>query len=801
MKGLFIVAAFAVVGISMAACANHCSGHGKCIADDKCSCFIRYTGADCSQRKCKENYAWADGSTSDAHEFAECSNKGVCDRATGECMCYPGYEGAACQRSECPNGCSGHGTCESLNTLSGGYSGTFWDLNKIQGCKCDPWWSGFDCSLRQCPRGDDPLTACPAPNAGEGQCNGQVWTVKYEQFSDARYTKRSAVVKKNVHWLVQDLYGEWYASRSFLVGDPNEGSPAATNDLLNGAENEARAALEDMDWWVSFATTDPFEFIDDTVHADGVATQLTFTMRLKNPKRINTIRLITDACEDAGCYPLQPTGQTDSDYTLTSSFVGDHPAAAAQVTELTFPADLSVTAADFQSKYIEVTDADGIQIAVWFEPAATAAATTLGPPVEILAGTAATREIATFTAAATAGFADGQAADGTYLEITDYTGREFAVYIDIGTDLGAAPAGVTAEAADTAALTAIDNSNEAAIATDIKDAFEGITGFTDAFYSDISGNDWVVTSKVPGFDLTDAATDMGGGNGAFVVVDGSPTDGSGTRIIDSAAVAVGATAATVATQVQTKLDQANTDASAGVTVTVLDDTNVVRITNDAEGAAPYVYTTLSTDVVTVTRTTTGATAEVDESTGTAAVYTLVPQNNADDGGAGGEYNEVYVQVKTLDGREFAVWTDVDDDATWAAMPTAITADPTDIARATGIANGAAPSVTAAAIEAAFDTLTDFAKYFSISVSGDTITITHHGAGAGSLPTSDEADLTITATTAGVAKTATTAGAEDLYAVAESDVCSNRGICDESVGKCQCFEGYTGVACEDQTILV
>merc|ERR1711966_425167 len=144
-------------------------------------------------------------------------NKGICDRKSGECKCFDGYEGKGCRRSTCPEGCSGHGTCEYIEELAedfadrrngpgnkyqdltrnsqldadastgdgdscgtsglvttlvtarsantdkhSGHQYNLWDSGKIQGCKCDLGYEGADCSTREVPRGDDPLTTVKA---------------------------------------------------------------------------------------------------------------------------------------------------------------------------------------------------------------------------------------------------------------------------------------------------------------------------------------------------------------------------------------------------------------------------------------------------------------------------------------------------------------------------------------------------------------------------------------------------------------------------------------------------------------
>ena len=53
----------------------------------------------------------------EGHYYMECSNQGLCDRSSGVCECFDGYSGRACQRQACPEDCSGHGVCLSVNQL------------------------------------------------------------------------------------------------------------------------------------------------------------------------------------------------------------------------------------------------------------------------------------------------------------------------------------------------------------------------------------------------------------------------------------------------------------------------------------------------------------------------------------------------------------------------------------------------------------------------------------------------------------------------------------------------------------
>ena len=161
------------------ACPNACSGHGDCSsADNRCKCWKAdprtntfWIGGDCSLRECPRGPAWVDVAigVDNAHNVAECSNKGNCDYTTGHCTCELNFEGVSCNRMTCELDCNGHGACRSMKfhseaqTPANGktfYSYTnVWDADMIYGCACDEGYTGHDCSIRLCPTGDDPMTS------------------------------------------------------------------------------------------------------------------------------------------------------------------------------------------------------------------------------------------------------------------------------------------------------------------------------------------------------------------------------------------------------------------------------------------------------------------------------------------------------------------------------------------------------------------------------------------------------------------------------------------------------------------
>lgn len=163
-------------------CENQCSGHGTCEVNGNCKCFKgldgedEWTGPDCSLRTCPFDFAWAGSviNSNNLHPWAECSNKGICDRSTGECNCFTGYEGAACQRTVCPDNCNDQGTCwpeKHLASKAGRIYDEPWDAMKHVGCLCDAGYRGPACDQQECPSGADPLSGYG--NEAGRDCSGR----------------------------------------------------------------------------------------------------------------------------------------------------------------------------------------------------------------------------------------------------------------------------------------------------------------------------------------------------------------------------------------------------------------------------------------------------------------------------------------------------------------------------------------------------------------------------------------------------------------------------------------------------
>jgi len=206
-SSILVLVLAGLVRYGSAACANDCSGNGRCNAHSACECYRNWMSNDCSQRVCffgrafvdtpagdlnsdgkvgamsevmamtgntpshelfDESYAQGDlevGSFNEAHFYAECSGKGSCQRESGLCDCFAGYEGEGCTRVSCPTAtgetCSGHGVCLRLvdvDSKQPTWTYNSWDSHKTQQCNCDPLYTGIACDQRSCPSGDDPVT-------------------------------------------------------------------------------------------------------------------------------------------------------------------------------------------------------------------------------------------------------------------------------------------------------------------------------------------------------------------------------------------------------------------------------------------------------------------------------------------------------------------------------------------------------------------------------------------------------------------------------------------------------------------
>jgi hypothetical protein len=310
MKTTQLLFAFGLIAAANAMCPNSCSGNGKCGAFDKCECHQNWQGPDCSLRTCPYELAWVDvgTDTDDAHYYAECANKGICDRKTGICKCFDGYDGKGCRRSVCPNDCSGHGTCEYIDELiedvehkrtknynAGGrvksdYSETnslgftqvtgntynLWDHHKIQGCQCDANYEGPDCSDRTCPRGDDPLTTQINSNLYSTNVMRQVLYLGEGTSGGATNPANDGTDEFTLTYY--DLYGGKWTTQEIVIAATDDATAANIQTALRDLPNKVMAgvqvyptddALTQFGEAIAYITKDRITHVDASGHAAG----------------------------------------------------------------------------------------------------------------------------------------------------------------------------------------------------------------------------------------------------------------------------------------------------------------------------------------------------------------------------------------------------------------------------------------------------------------------------------------------------------------------------------------------------
>ena len=66
-------------------------------------CVSTSTGMHSWIGTCPKGKAWADTAigNDESHQLIECSNRGQCDRKTGQCICEDGFTGSSCSRRTC----------------------------------------------------------------------------------------------------------------------------------------------------------------------------------------------------------------------------------------------------------------------------------------------------------------------------------------------------------------------------------------------------------------------------------------------------------------------------------------------------------------------------------------------------------------------------------------------------------------------------------------------------------------------------------------------------------------------------
>jgi hypothetical protein len=338
-----ILALGAFAGVANAECPNACSGNGICVQYDMCQCYRNWQGNDCSERSCPMGYAhvdsplgdmdmsggalsgpgvttiagseaypmgtteqYPDAGSNEAHFYMECSNKGLCDRKSGDCECFDGYDGAACERASCPGGhggsseqCSGHGSCHSIAVLTEkhSYSGLplevrdmtqayygLWDKNATRGCDCDPPYTGADCSSRACKVGVDPLFS------GHASLNAPFFTLECTTYTaDGTATDVTPLLPTGTFTILfTDSFGQTYRTEKLAADADKDQIEAALLAIPNGVVPAVTA-------------TDLSETAFDTLANDGNA----YAWRLEFPQNPGARAALQIDTSDINCDPTE----------------------------------------------------------------------------------------------------------------------------------------------------------------------------------------------------------------------------------------------------------------------------------------------------------------------------------------------------------------------------------------------------------------------------------------------------------------------------------------------------------------